>query len=104
MQTKGFIGLGIMGKPMALNLLHAGYPLCIYARKQEVAEPFIKEGVKAYTSPKELAPHANVIITMVPASIDVEMVIMGENGIIHTAKPGTIVIDMSTISPAVTQQ
>jgi 2-hydroxy-3-oxopropionate reductase len=104
MQTIGFIGLGIMGKPMAFNLLHAGYPLCIYARRREVADPFIKEKVKAYSSPCELAPHAEVIITMVPATIDVEEVILGENGIIHTAKPGTIVIDMSTISPAATQQ
>lgn len=104
MQSIGFIGLGIMGKPMAFNLLHAGYPLAIYARRPEVAEPFTKEGVKAYASPKELAAHVDVIITMVPATTDVEDVILGKDGIIHTAKPGTIVIDMSTISPSATQQ
>jgi 2-hydroxy-3-oxopropionate reductase len=104
MQSIGFIGLGIMGKPMAFNLLHAGYPLAIYARRPEVAAPFTKEAVKAYASPKELAAHVDVIITMVPATTDVEDVILGKDGIIHTAKPGTIVIDMSTISPSATQQ
>jgi 2-hydroxy-3-oxopropionate reductase len=104
MQKIGFIGLGIMGKPMALNLLHAGYPLSVYARRPDVAAPFIKEGVKIYSTPKELAPHADIIITMVPRSIDVEEVILGAQGLIHSAKPETIVIDMSTISPTITQQ
>lgn len=104
MQKIGFIGLGIMGKPMALNLAHAGYPVSVYARRAEVSEPLIKAGAKAYPSPKELAPHADVIITMVPATVDVEEVVLGKNGIIHSAKPGTIVIDMSTISAAITQK
>lgn len=103
MQTIGFIGIGIMGKPMALNLLHAGYKVAIYARRPEVAEPLVNAGATAYTSPKELAFHADVIITMVPATKDVEDVLLGPNGIVHTAKSGTIVIDMSTISASATQ-
>lgn len=103
MQTIGFIGIGIMGKPMALNLLHAGYPVAIYARRPEVAAPLIQAGAKAYASPKDLAPHVNIIITMVPATKDVEEVLLGEQGIVHSAKPGTIVIDMSTISAKATQ-
>ncbi|EKD53723.1 MAG: hypothetical protein ACD_60C00159G0003 [uncultured bacterium] len=102
MQSIGFIGLGIMGKPMALNLLNAGYPLSVYARRPEVASPLTKAGAKIYSSPKELAPLVDVIITMVPATADVEEVLLGKNGIIHTAKPGCIVIDMSTISAAAT--
>lgn len=104
MQKIGFIGLGIMGKPMALNLLKAGYPVAIYARRPEVAAPLVAAGAKAYTSPSELAPHADVIITMVPMTHDVEEVILGKQGLIHGAKPGTIVIDMSTISATETQK
>lgn len=104
MQNIGFIGIGIMGKPMALNLLHAGYKVAIYARRPEVAAPLVKAGATAYTSPKELASHADVIITMVPATKDVEDVLLGEQGVVHSAKPGTIVIDMSTISPNATQK
>lgn len=104
MQTIGFIGLGIMGRPMAMNLLRAGYPLSIYARRPEVSEPFIKAGVKAYSSPKTLAEHAEVIITMVPATPDVEEVLLGKEGVIHGAKPGSIIIDMSSIAPDATQR
>ena len=104
MQTIGFIGLGIMGKPMALNLINAGYSVSIYARRPEVAGPLIQAGAKAYASPRELAPHVDIIITMVPATAEVEEVLTGKNGIIHTAKPGTIVIDMSTISAGATQR
>lgn len=104
MQKIGFIGLGIMGKPMALNLLNAGYAVSIYARHSKVAEPLVQVGAKAYSSPKELAEQAGIIITMVPATLDVEDVILGQQGIIQSAKPGTIVIDMSTISATATQK
>ncbi len=103
MQKIGFIGLGIMGKPMALNLIRAGYPVSIYARRPEVAEPLIKAGAKAYSSPKELTAHADVIITMVPATADVEEVLLGKNGVIQAAKSHNTVIDMSTISATATQ-
>src|SRR5690242_870544 len=104
MQKIGFIGLGIMGKPMALNLVRAGYPVSIYARHSKVAEPLVQAGAKAYSSPRELAEQAEIIITMVPATLDVEEVILGQQGVIHGAKSGTIVIDMSTISAAATQK
>jgi 2-hydroxy-3-oxopropionate reductase len=104
MQHIGFIGLGIMGKPMALNLIKAGYTVSVYARRPEVAEPLIQAGAQAFTSPKELAEKADVIITMVPATADVEDVLLGKKGIIGSAKPGTIVIDMSTISANATQK
>jgi 2-hydroxy-3-oxopropionate reductase len=104
MQNIGFIGLGIMGKPMAFNLMRAGYQLSLYARRPEITEPLIKAGAKAYSSPKELASHVDVIITMVGATADVEEVLLGKDGIVQTAKPGTIVIDMSTISASETQR
>ncbi|MDR3491705.1 MAG: 2-hydroxy-3-oxopropionate reductase [Gammaproteobacteria bacterium] len=104
MKNIGFIGLGIMGKPMAENLIKAGYTLHVYARKPKVTESLVAAGAKAYSSPLELAPHADIIITMVQATHDVEEVILGKQGLIQTAKPGTIIIDMSTISAKVTQQ
>lgn len=105
MQHIGFIGLGIMGKPMAINLLRADYSVSIYARRAEVAEPLVALGASTYSSPKELAASGvDVIITMVPATVDVDEVLNGKKGIIHTAKPGCIVIDMSTISASATQR
>ncbi len=103
MEKIGFIGLGIMGKPMALNLIKAGYPVSVYARRSEAAEPLVQSGAKAYSSPKELASNVDVIITIVQATADVEEVLLGKNGIVQTAKPGTIVIDMSTISAGSTK-
>jgi 2-hydroxy-3-oxopropionate reductase len=104
MQNIGFIGLGIMGKPMALNLIRAGYNLHVYARRPEIAAPLIDAGAKIYDSPKALASEVDIIITMVPATQDVEDVLLNKQGIIHSAKPGCIVIDMSTISGAATQR
>ncbi len=99
----GLIGSGIMGKPMGLNLLHAHYPLSVYARRKESIEPLLAMGATGYDSPRELAKHVDVIITIVKATDDVKDVLLGQHGIIHSAKPGTIVIDMSTISASVTQ-
>lgn len=104
MQKIGFIGLGIMGKPMALNLIRAGYPLSIHTRRLPIEEELVKAGATAYTSPSELATDVDVIITMLPATHDVEEVLMGKTGIIHSAKPGCIVIDMSTISAVATKR
>lgn len=104
MQKIGYIGLGIMGKPMTINLLRAGYPVSIYARRPEVQETLTKAGATAYPSAKDLAPHVDIIITNLPVTSDVEDVLIGKNGIIQAAKPDTIVIDMSTISPKATQQ
>jgi 2-hydroxy-3-oxopropionate reductase len=104
MQHIGFIGLGIMGKPMALNLLRAGYPVSVFTRRAEIEAVFKKAGANNYSSPKELAANVDVIISIVPATADVEEVLLGRNGIIHSAKPGCIVIDMSTISASATQR
>ncbi len=105
MQTIGFIGLGIMGKPMAINLLRAGYAVSVYARRPEVAEPLVTEGATIFASPQELAASGvDIIITMVPATADVEEVLVNKKGIIHTAKAGCIVIDMSTISASATKR
>lgn len=104
MQDIGFIGIGIMGKPMALNIIRAGYPLHIYARHPEAVKDVLNAGAILHSSPKELAEHVDIIITMVPATVDVEEVLLGKNGIIHTMKPGGIVIDMSTIGTAATQR
>ena len=104
MQHIGFIGLGIMGKPMALNLINAGYSVAVYARRAELAKALTRAGAKVYSSPKELASAVDVLITMVPATTDVEEVLLSKNGIIHNAKTGLIVIDMSTISAAATKR
>jgi 2-hydroxy-3-oxopropionate reductase len=103
MQQIGFIGLGIMGIPMALNLARAGFPLHIFVRRVEAADQLIAAGAKLYDSPKSLAAEADVIITMVPTTADVEEVLLGNQGIIHSAKKGCIVIDMSTVSASATQ-
>jgi len=100
----GFIGLGIMGKPMAKNILKAGYPLVVYSRSPGPVEEIVKLGAISANSPKQVAERSKVIITMLPDSMDVKEVILGENGIIHGAKPKSVVIDMSSINPLVTKE
>jgi 2-hydroxy-3-oxopropionate reductase len=102
--TIGFIGLGIMGKPMARNLLKAGYPLVVYNRSRAVVDELNKEGAQAAGSSKEVAERAEVLITMLPDSPDVELVYAGEQGIFAGAKPGMLLIDMSSISPVVARK
>lgn len=104
MQTIGMIGLGVMGKPIALNLLQAKYPVAIYARREDVKTDLIKAGAKHYASPNELALHCDVIITLLPSTHTVEEILLGRRGVILGAKAGTIVIDMSTISANITQK
>lgn len=93
-----------MGRPMALNLLKAGYPLAVYARRPETVQPLTDKGASVYPTPARLAAHADVIITMVSDTPDVEAVILGEQGVACGARRGCVVIDMSTISPAATRQ
>lgn len=100
----GFIGLGIMGKPMALNLRKHGHELWVYGRRPVTMEPLVQAGAKACASPAEVAANADVIFIMVADTPDVEEVILGENGVIHSARRGTVVVDMSTISPAATRR
>lgn len=99
-----FIGLGVMGKPMAKNLLNAGYCLIVHNRSQSAVNELTKSGAQKTNSPKEAAEHADIIITMLPNSPDVEQVVLGENGIILGVRAGQILIDMSSIEPLVSQK
>jgi 2-hydroxy-3-oxopropionate reductase len=102
--TIGFIGLGIMGKPMARNLMKAGYQLVVYNRSPGPMNELTAEGATAASNPREVAEQSNVVITMLPDSPQVQEVMTGENGVLAGAKANALVIDMSTISPVVTQQ
>ena len=97
----GFIGLGVMGRPMALNLMKHGHQMGVYARRAESAAPLVTAGAVRYDTPVALAAAAEVIFTVVTNSADVEQVVLGENGIIHGARAGSVVVDMETISPMV---
>lgn len=103
MKKIGFIGLGIMGKPMAKNLLKAGFDLVVFSRTKKSVEELVEGKALPANSPKEVAGQSEVIITMLPDSPEVEQVILGKNGVIQGAKPGSVVIDMSSINPLVTQ-
>ena len=98
----GYIGLGIMGQGMARNLLKAGFPLSVWNRTASKAEAFIAEGATAKATPAEVAADSDIILVCVSDTPDVEAVILGENGVIHGAKAGSLVIDCSTISPQAT--
>jgi 3-hydroxyisobutyrate dehydrogenase len=100
----GFIGLGIMGGAMSMNLLKAGFPLTVWNRTPEKMRPLLEAGAKSVRSPKEVAERSDIVIDMVTDSKDVEEVLLGKEGVIHGARPGTIVVDMSTISPIVTRE
>ena len=100
----GFIGLGIMGKPMARNLLKAGYPLVVHNRSRAAVDELSKEGAQIATSSAEVAARSEVVITMLPDSPDVEFVYAGENGVFAGVKPGCLLIDMSSISPIVARK
>jgi 2-hydroxy-3-oxopropionate reductase len=99
--TIGFIGLGIMGKPMARNLLQAGFQLVVLNRHQEVTDEFVAAGALAGARPRDVATSCDVLITMLPGPSQVEEVLLGPAGVIEGAHAGLVVIDMSTISPAV---
>ncbi len=96
----GFIGLGIMGRPMARNLLKAGFSLVVQHRHQEVTNEFLAAGARAMAQPRDIAALCDVVITMLPGSSQVEEVLLGSGGCIEGAHAGLVVIDMSTIAPA----
>jgi 2-hydroxy-3-oxopropionate reductase len=102
--TVGFIGLGLMGKPMALNLLKAGYPLVVHSRSAGPIDALVAAGAQRGGSPAGVARLATRIITMVPDSPDVEQVLDGPDGVFSALQPGSIVIDMSSIAPAVARR
>jgi 3-hydroxyisobutyrate dehydrogenase len=99
-----FIGLGIMGKPMAGHLLAAGYPLVVHTRSKNKADDLIARGATWAESPATAALHADVVFICVTDTPDVEAVLLGDTGLIHSAKPGLIVVDHSTISPGATRE
>jgi 2-hydroxy-3-oxopropionate reductase len=103
-QTLGFIGLGIMGRPMAKNLLKAGYPLVVHSRSKGPVEDLTAAGARSAPSPKAVTEQVDVLITMLPNSPDVELVALGPQGILEGARSGLIYVDMSTISPIVSQK
>lgn len=100
----GFIGLGIMGKPMSKNLIKAGYELVVMGRNPGVVDELIRAGAKAVNTPKAVAESADIIITMLPNSPHVKEVVLGQDGIIEAARAGMIVIDMSSIAPLVSRE
>lgn len=102
--TVGFIGLGIMGQPMALNLVKAGYRLVVFNRSRDKADAMAGEFVQVASSPAEVASRCQIVITIVTDSAAVEEVIAGPQGVLGAVRPGSVVIDMSTISPAVEQR
>ncbi|HVG78510.1 MAG: 2-hydroxy-3-oxopropionate reductase [Candidatus Rokuibacteriota bacterium] len=103
-QVIGFIGLGIMGRPMARNLIKAGHSLVVHSRSRGPVDEIVKAGAKAAASPKDVAAQCDVLITMLPNSPEVEQVALGPNGIIEGARRGLVFLDMSTISPIVSQK
>jgi 2-hydroxy-3-oxopropionate reductase len=103
-QAIGFIGLGIMGRPMARNLLKAGHALVVHSRSRGPVDEIVKAGARAAASPKDVAAQCDVLITMLPNSPEVEQVALGPNGIIEGARRGLAFVDMSTISPIVSQK
>jgi 2-hydroxy-3-oxopropionate reductase len=100
----GFIGLGIMGKPMAKNLLKAGHSLVVYDIMPAGADEVAAAGAVKGSSPKDVAGQTEIVITMVPDGPEVEQAVLGSNGVLEGAKKGTIVVDMSSISPMVAQK
>jgi 2-hydroxy-3-oxopropionate reductase len=103
-QVIGFVGLGIMGRPMARNLIKAGHSLIVHDRVQGAVDELVSLGARAATSAREVALQCPLLITMLPSSPDVELVALGKAGIIEGAKSGLVFVDMSTISPIVSRK
>lgn len=103
-ETLGFIGLGIMGKPMAKNLINAGYSLIVLDINPGPVEELVAMGATAAGTPAEVTKQVKKVITMLPDGPDVEKVVMGENGVLEAATSDTILVDMSSISPTVTNK
>ncbi len=104
MKRIGFIGLGLMGSGMSMNLLKAGFPVTVWNRTRSKMKPLLDAGAKGAGSPSEVAERSDIVIDIVTDSADVEEVLLGPSGVIRGARAGTTVIDMSTISPSVTKR
>lgn len=104
MKNIGFIGLGIMGCPMAKNLLKKGYSLIVYDIVSEKVDELVEAGAKAGSSNKDVAEKSEIVITMLPNSPEVKEAVLGKNGVLDGARPGTILIDMSSIAPLASKE
>jgi len=104
MKKIGFIGVGIMGKPMAKNLIDAGYDMIVYDIIEKALNEIVEYGADRGTSPKNVAENSDVIFTMLPNSPHVKEVVLGKNGVIEGVRKGQILIDMSSIAPLVSQE
>ena len=104
MQNIGFIGLGIMGKPMAKNLLAAGKSLVVYDIVPAAVEELVSAGAEKGTSPRDVAERSDIVITMLPNSPHVKEAVCGKNGILEGAKKGQLIVDMSSIAPLVSRE
>jgi 2-hydroxy-3-oxopropionate reductase len=102
--TIGFIGLGLMGKPMALNLLKKGFPVIVHSRSRGPVEALVAAGAKPAGSPAEVARAAMRIVTMLPDGPDVSLVLEGDNGVFGAMSKGTVIVDSSTIAPAIAKR
>lgn len=102
--TVGYIGLGLMGKSMARNILRAGFPLIVHNRSRAAVEELVAEGARQAFAPAEVAAQADVVLTNLPDSPDVELVVLGKDGIIDKAREGLIYVDNSTIKPGVARK
>jgi len=99
----GFIGLGTMGRPMALHLLNGGHAMSVYARRAEAARPLVDQGATACPTPATVAERSDVVFVMVTGTSDVEQVVLGDDGVIQGARRDALVVDMSTIDPTATR-
>jgi 2-hydroxy-3-oxopropionate reductase len=103
-ERAGFVGLGIMGRPMARNLMEAGYEITIHNRSQAKVEELVAEGAAPAGSPKEVAEKSDIMITMLPGPPEVEEIVAGEDGLLEGTREGSLIIDMSTSSPLLAQR
>lgn len=104
METIGFVGLGVMGKAMAANLVKAGYPVIVHNRSREAVDELARAGAEPASSPREAAERSDVVITMLPDSSDVEAVVLGQDGVAEGAREGMLLVEMSTIAPATSRR
>ncbi len=100
----GVIGLGIMGRPMARNLMRAGYALAVHSRSRPPVEELVAAGALDGKTPRGVAQQSDVVITMLPDTPDVQQVVLGRDGVLEGLRPGSVLVDMSTISPIATQE
>ena len=103
-ETIGFIGLGVMGKPMAKHLVNAGHQLVVHSRSRPAVEELVTAGATSAASPAQVARTATIVITMLPDTADVELVLAGEKGVLSSLQSGAVVIDMSSVSPVATER